>query len=103
MAAPKSGGRKAAGGTPVTVALTREGVAFTLHSYDHDPAADLAGQDGGSRLRQLGKADFPGHGGQFRAVQVGFQPFPCGFAAGQRTHHRVDAVKTHTPQNKRRH
>lgn len=27
------------GGTPATVALTRAGVAFTTHSYEHDPAA----------------------------------------------------------------
>ena len=28
-----------AGGTPATVALTRAGVAFTTHNYEHDPAA----------------------------------------------------------------
>jgi Cys-tRNA(Pro)/Cys-tRNA(Cys) deacylase len=27
------------GGTPATVALTRAGVAFTTHTYEHDPAA----------------------------------------------------------------
>jgi Cys-tRNA(Pro)/Cys-tRNA(Cys) deacylase len=32
-----------AGGTPATVALTRAGVAFTTHSYDHDPAAPSYG------------------------------------------------------------
>ncbi len=29
--------RAAPGGTPATVALTRAGIAFTLHEYDHDP------------------------------------------------------------------
>ena len=33
-------GRKTrAAGTPATVALTRAGVPFTLHAYEHDPAA----------------------------------------------------------------
>jgi Cys-tRNA(Pro)/Cys-tRNA(Cys) deacylase len=32
-----------AGGTPATVALTRAGVAFTTHSYEHDPAAPSYG------------------------------------------------------------
>ena len=37
-------GRKGtAGGTPATVALTRAGVAFTTHSYEHDPAAPSYG------------------------------------------------------------
>jgi Cys-tRNA(Pro)/Cys-tRNA(Cys) deacylase len=31
------------GGTPATVALTRAGVAFTTHSYEHDPAATSYG------------------------------------------------------------
>jgi Cys-tRNA(Pro)/Cys-tRNA(Cys) deacylase len=31
--------RKAAGGTPATVALTRAGVDFTVHEYAHDPRA----------------------------------------------------------------
>ena len=31
------------GGTPATVALTRAGVAFTTHSYAHDPAAPSYG------------------------------------------------------------
>jgi Cys-tRNA(Pro)/Cys-tRNA(Cys) deacylase len=33
------------GGTPATVALTRAEVAFTLHAYDHDPAAPSYGQE----------------------------------------------------------
>ena len=31
--------KKGSGGTPATVALERAGVAFSLHSYEHDPAA----------------------------------------------------------------
>ncbi len=31
--------KKQAGGTPATVALSRAGVAHTVHTYDHDPAA----------------------------------------------------------------
>lgn len=31
------------GGTPATVSLTRAGVAFTTHSYEHDPAAPSYG------------------------------------------------------------
>ena len=31
------------GGTPATVALTRAGVAFTTHAYEHDPAATSYG------------------------------------------------------------
>ncbi|KUF14287.1 Cys-tRNA(Pro) deacylase [Streptomyces silvensis] len=34
-----------AGGTPATVALTRAGTAFTVHSYDHDPAHPSYGQE----------------------------------------------------------
>ena len=37
--------KRSPGGTPATVALTRAGVAFTLHEYDHDP---LAQERGGS-------------------------------------------------------
>ena len=35
--------RNAPGGTPATVALTRAGVGFTSHPYDHDPAAESFG------------------------------------------------------------
>ena len=31
--------RKDSAGTPATVALTRAGVPFTTHAYDHDPSA----------------------------------------------------------------
>jgi Cys-tRNA(Pro)/Cys-tRNA(Cys) deacylase len=33
------------GGTPATVALTRAGIAFTTHSYEHDPAAPSYGME----------------------------------------------------------
>jgi len=33
------GRKKAPGGTPATVALTRAGISFTLHEYAHDPRA----------------------------------------------------------------
>lgn len=34
-----------AGGTPATVALTAAGVAYTVHSYDHDPAHPSYGEE----------------------------------------------------------
>ena len=53
--------KKAAGGTPATVALTRAGVPFTLHEYAHDPraasygleAADALGLDPARVLKTL--------------------------------------------------
>jgi Cys-tRNA(Pro)/Cys-tRNA(Cys) deacylase len=33
------------GGTPATVVLERTGTAFTLHAYDHDPAAGGYGEE----------------------------------------------------------
>jgi Cys-tRNA(Pro)/Cys-tRNA(Cys) deacylase len=42
--------RKGAGGTPATVALTRAGVPFTLHPYDHDPRADSFGLEAAEAL-----------------------------------------------------
>lgn len=44
--AKKSG----AGGTPVTVALTRAGIAFTLHPYTHDPRAESFGLEAAQAL-----------------------------------------------------
>jgi Cys-tRNA(Pro)/Cys-tRNA(Cys) deacylase len=35
--------KQGAGGTPATVALTRAGVAFTTHPYEHDPSAPSYG------------------------------------------------------------
>ena len=37
--------RSGAGGTPATVALNRAGVAFTVHAYEHDPAAASFGAE----------------------------------------------------------
>ena len=38
------------GGTPATVALTRAGVAFTLHEYHHDPRAESFGLEAAEAL-----------------------------------------------------
>ena len=35
--------RRKQGGTPATVALDRAGVAYTVHAYEHDPAASSYG------------------------------------------------------------
>ncbi len=35
--------RRTSTGTPATVALTRAGVVFTVHAYEHDPAATSYG------------------------------------------------------------
>jgi Cys-tRNA(Pro)/Cys-tRNA(Cys) deacylase len=43
-------GRKGAGGTPATVALTRAGVPFTEHAYQHDPAASSYGLEAAQAL-----------------------------------------------------
>jgi Cys-tRNA(Pro)/Cys-tRNA(Cys) deacylase len=37
--------KKQGGGTPATVALTRAGIGFTLHPYDHDPRATSYGEE----------------------------------------------------------
>ncbi|WP_121252596.1 Cys-tRNA(Pro) deacylase [Nocardioides ferulae] len=42
--------RKAPGGTPATVALTRAGVAFTLHEYTHDPRSGSFGLEAAAAL-----------------------------------------------------
>ena len=42
--------RKSAGGTPATVALTRAGISFTLHEYDHDPRAESFGLEAAEAL-----------------------------------------------------
>ena len=42
--------RKGAGGTPATVALTRAGVPFTLHPYEHDPRAESFGMEAAEAL-----------------------------------------------------
>jgi Cys-tRNA(Pro)/Cys-tRNA(Cys) deacylase len=43
-------GRKGAGGTPATVALTKAGVAFSEHPYEHDPSAASYGLEAAQRL-----------------------------------------------------
>src|SRR6476660_7288061 len=42
--------RKAAGGTPATVALARAGIDFTLHEYAHDPRAESFGLEAAQAL-----------------------------------------------------
>jgi Cys-tRNA(Pro)/Cys-tRNA(Cys) deacylase len=42
--------KKAAGGTPATVALTRAGIGFSLHEYDRDPGADSWGLEAATAL-----------------------------------------------------
>lgn len=37
--------KSSSGGTPATVALTRAGVAFTTHAYEHDPSAASYGME----------------------------------------------------------
>lgn len=41
---------KAGQGTPATVVAAREGVAFTLHAYAHDPAAASYGEEASEAL-----------------------------------------------------
>ena len=42
--------KQSAGGTPAIVALTRAGVMFTSHPYDHDPAAESYGLEAAEAL-----------------------------------------------------
>jgi Cys-tRNA(Pro)/Cys-tRNA(Cys) deacylase len=42
--------KKSSGGTPATVALTRAGIAFTLHAYAHDPRATSYGSEAAEAL-----------------------------------------------------
>jgi Cys-tRNA(Pro)/Cys-tRNA(Cys) deacylase len=41
---------RSSGGTPATVALVRAGIAFTVHTYEHDPAADSFGLEAATVL-----------------------------------------------------
>jgi Cys-tRNA(Pro)/Cys-tRNA(Cys) deacylase len=41
---------KKQGGTPATVALTRAGIDFTLHPYDHDPRSTSYGEEAAAAL-----------------------------------------------------
>ncbi|MEU0314289.1 Cys-tRNA(Pro) deacylase [Nocardioides sp. NPDC006273] len=47
---PKKQAGKRAGGTPATVALTRAGIDFTLHPYEHDPRAESYGLEAAEAL-----------------------------------------------------
>ncbi|MEE1942240.1 Cys-tRNA(Pro) deacylase [Streptomyces sp. TRM 70361] len=42
--------RTGSGGTPATVAATKAGVSFTLHSYEHDPASPSYGEEAAEAL-----------------------------------------------------
>ncbi|MEV8416413.1 Cys-tRNA(Pro) deacylase [Streptomyces niveus] len=42
--------KRAAGGTPATVALTTAKAGFTLHAYEHDPAAPSYGEEAAEAL-----------------------------------------------------
>jgi Cys-tRNA(Pro)/Cys-tRNA(Cys) deacylase len=41
---------KASGGTPATVALSRAGIAHTVHYYEHDPSAASFGMEAATAL-----------------------------------------------------
>lgn len=43
-------GGQRAGATPATVALTRAQIAFTVHTYDHDPSAPSYGAEAATAL-----------------------------------------------------
>ena len=42
--------RAASSGTPATVLLDREGVVYTVHSFEHDPGAASYGLEAAERL-----------------------------------------------------
>src|SRR5690349_10999058 len=42
--------KKTAGGTPATVALEKAGIGFTVHAYEHDPAATSYGLEAADAL-----------------------------------------------------
>ncbi|MCF3962856.1 Cys-tRNA(Pro) deacylase, partial [Streptomyces fuscigenes] len=42
--------RKGGGGTPATTALAAAGVPYTLHAYEHDPAAPSYGEEAAEAL-----------------------------------------------------
>lgn len=46
----KQAGKRAGGGTPATVALTRAGIDYTLHPYEHDPRAESYGLEAAEAL-----------------------------------------------------
>lgn len=75
--------KAAAGGTPATEALTRAGITFTVHTYDHDPTAASFGLEAAHALGLDPERVFktllasvepaPGSGGSSRLV-VGIVP-----------------------------
>ncbi|MER7555472.1 Cys-tRNA(Pro) deacylase [Nocardioides sp. NPDC126508] len=48
--AKKQAGKRAAGGTPATVALTQAGIDYTQHPYEHDPRAESYGLEAAEAL-----------------------------------------------------
>lgn len=42
--------KSGSGGTPATVAAAKAGIPFTLHSYEHDPAAPSYGEEAAEAL-----------------------------------------------------
>lgn len=42
--------KKQKGGTPATTALSRAGIAFEVHAYEHDPAAESYGEEAARAL-----------------------------------------------------
>ena len=50
MAPKRSGKARAAAATPAMAVLTRAGVAFTVHTYEHDPAAPSYGLEAATAL-----------------------------------------------------
>ncbi|MEU8704497.1 Cys-tRNA(Pro) deacylase [Streptomyces sp. NPDC048565] len=46
----KKSRKQQSGSTPATVALTAAGTAFTVHSYDHDPASPSYGEEAAEAL-----------------------------------------------------
>lgn len=42
--------KQQSGGTPATIALTKAGVGFTTHTYDHDPSAASFGLEAADAL-----------------------------------------------------
>ena len=46
--------KKSSGGTPATVALTKGGVAFTVHAYAHTDGATNFGEEAAAALGSTG-------------------------------------------------
>ncbi|MFR9675113.1 Cys-tRNA(Pro) deacylase [Streptomyces sp. TR06-5] len=50
MAKKKQKAKQQSGATPATLAAARAGVAFTTHTYDHDPASPSYGEEAAEAL-----------------------------------------------------